>query len=476
MGKISAIFLILTIVVISIAVVQDSENFYPILYLLLLFLLTAVPALILFKKGISLGTALIIFPTLLVSLSIFLGMGLFNIYAYIDGSLFYNLSLEFIKKAAILVLLGNLSMWLGFFWPASRRAGEKLGSKILVWTSFNTRPKTELIWSAFFIGIFTRIYLIKAGIGGYFSDESLRVAAWPYIQFLLLLESLSTLSLVAYFCVQICNLNRPKWHVFGWMLFIELITLMFIGFKGQVVYRFFYLAIAYTFITKKFNTKLIVAGILVIILITPINLRVRDQFQSGMIGIGEMSDIQRAFFHAAEELSVDNTIENIASTCEFIMRSSSSFQIFTMVMQYVDRTGIKFYGKDYLTLFTWYIPRAIWPSKPVPHKGEWVTVEIYGRPAGSSTGQTVPGDLYMNFGTMGVIAGYFLLGFFQRSISIGLLKIESLRFIPIIPFIIFALAQPQSDLGPYLAGTIKNVIFNLIVLSQMFPKAKYPLT
>ena len=141
-----------------------------------------------------------------------------------------------------------------------------------------------------------------------------------------------------------------------------------------------------------------------------------------------------------------------------------------MVVQHCDKEGIRFFGQDYLSFLYWFIPRAIWPSKPIIQRGEWVTTEVFGFNVGSSTGQTVAGDFYMNFGVSGVIIGFFVLGFFQRVFSTALKKINSIRYIPLIPFVIFALAQVQSDVGPHFAGTIRNMIFYAIVLIYMFPR------
>lgn len=474
MGKISAICFFVAGVVVFARLPQGSIHFYPILYMLLLVSLTVVPMLIIKKREISFATGFIMFPTLLVSLdTFFLRQGLFNIFAYIDGSLFHRPLLKSIEKATVLVLIGNLTLWLGFFWPASRRAGERLGRKMHAWTSFDVSPRTDLIFLAFFIGIFARLLGIKLGVLGYFSALDLIKDASLYIEFLKLLESLSTLSVIAYFCVQLRQ-DMPKWLAFLAMFLIELVTLLFIGFKGQIIYRFFYLAVAYVFIRGKFYTSMVVAGILLLILITPINLGARAQFWEGGISVGKIGDIQKAFLHGGKRIfAAGGIMETMASSFETIIRYSAQLECLSVVVDYADRTGTRFYGKHYLHIFIWPIPRAIWPSKPVIDS-KWVAAEAYGlgRLATTSIAQTVPGDFYINFGLPAVVIGFFMFGALQRSVSTGLLQIVSLRFIPAIPAIVFTLAQPQSNLGPQIGGAIRNTIFNLIVLSLMFPKTK----
>jgi hypothetical protein len=64
-----------------------------------------------------------------------------------------------------------------------------------------------------------------------------------------------------------------------------------------------------------------------------------------------------------------------------------------------------------------FIPRFLWPEKPVIAKGAWfalrigqANVSIDGRIT-NSVNMTIPGELYLNFGWIGVIAGCALFGF-----------------------------------------------------------------
>jgi hypothetical protein len=63
-----------------------------------------------------------------------------------------------------------------------------------------------------------------------------------------------------------------------------------------------------------------------------------------------------------------------------------------------------------------FIPRFIWPEKPVIAKGSWFALRI-GQANVSADGQiqnsvnmTIPGELYLNFGWVGVVAGLLILG------------------------------------------------------------------
>ena len=56
------------------------------------------------------------------------------------------------------------------------------------------------------------------------------------------------------------------------------------------------------------------------------------------------------------------------------------------------------------------IPRSIWPEKPVIRIGLMVGQEIFNRPNDSGVPPGFVGELYMNFGKIGVAVGMFVLG------------------------------------------------------------------
>jgi hypothetical protein len=60
-------------------------------------------------------------------------------------------------------------------------------------------------------------------------------------------------------------------------------------------------------------------------------------------------------------------------------------------------------------LYAW-VPRVVWPEKPNVTRGDWFDYEVRGSKAPSSLGQTAPGELFWNFGIVGVTLGMMLIG------------------------------------------------------------------
>jgi hypothetical protein len=61
--------------------------------------------------------------------------------------------------------------------------------------------------------------------------------------------------------------------------------------------------------------------------------------------------------------------------------------------------------------FVWFVPRALWPGKPIMSTGSWYATTVLGwPPGGGEAAVTLPGDFYLNFGVVGVLVGMFLYG------------------------------------------------------------------
>jgi hypothetical protein len=79
----------------------------------------------------------------------------------------------------------------------------------------------------------------------------------------------------------------------------------------------------------------------------------------------------------------------------------------------VSRTGLQL-GNTIADLYYAFIPRILWPEKPIVSRGAWFTTYLGMAPreeeATTSTGMTAFGEWYWNFGIPGVVIGMFLTG------------------------------------------------------------------
>ena len=102
------------------------------------------------------------------------------------------------------------------------------------------------------------------------------------------------------------------------------------------------------------------------------------------------------------------------SVLAFVSRLTSFNQL-SQVANLTERDG--FYGGETLEYLGYaFIPRVLWPEKPVIAKGQWFAFQI-GRAWEIETGRytnsinmTIPGELYLNFGWLGLAVGCFAVG------------------------------------------------------------------
>jgi hypothetical protein len=87
----------------------------------------------------------------------------------------------------------------------------------------------------------------------------------------------------------------------------------------------------------------------------------------------------------------------------------------SQVVRLVDDSGYR--RGETLEYLTWvWIPRFVWPDKPTIAKGQWFASEIgqgFYLPSGAfsnSINMTIPGELYLNYGWLGIVVGCSLIG------------------------------------------------------------------
>jgi hypothetical protein len=119
-----------------------------------------------------------------------------------------------------------------------------------------------------------------------------------------------------------------------------------------------------------------------------------------------------------------------------------------------------------------YVPRLVWPGKPKFTIGQWVTDNFgFGPHIHSSTGSTWMGELYYNFGWMGIITGMALLGVWFRFLQESFLGIDAT--IPALLAGIVTILSLAAGVGGDLLGATNRVTFAVapIVLAHLVVRA-----
>ena len=137
----------------------------------------------------------------------------------------------------------------------------------------------------------------------------------------------------------------------------------------------------------------------------------------GAFGIARSggSGVERVMRTIEMEEGVPWEMQGTSAQRQNVVGRLTNFNQLSQIGRLVNEDG--FYDGETLEyLGVAFIPRFLWPEKPLIAKGSWFALRIgqaYTRTDGSpsnSVNMTVPGELYLNFGWLGVLLGAPLFG------------------------------------------------------------------
>lgn len=171
----------------------------------------------------------------------------------------------------------------------------------------------------------------------------------------------------------------------------------------------------------------------------------------------------REYFAVGEFVTVAGLLDPVsvwnALRVEFL-GNFIQLQTMSVLVEHVPRDLSYQFGKTYLSLLTMPIPRGIWPDKPLPSAG--VFTLAFWPNNWLNQGTSIPtggfGEMYLNFGYVGVLAGGALFGRVGRRILLA-----HQRF-PLDPRRALIYALFVAVLPHYVRGEISVIVTVLVLL------------
>lgn len=400
-----------------------------------------------------------------------LGLPLFSKYVYInpflDSSYWLNLAFFYI-------ILSIASLWLGY------------NTKIALWVLGRIKifhPKREkedavvklsYAFALYAIGLLARIYMINYGLYAYLGIANLNVSSLGLLQIMMHIEKFCTYALAILTISYFIKPSNAKRIMFALIMSLEIIFGFISGMKSHVIIPLLIVAIIYYY-TKRNTPKGILIGIILILIVSyPFSDTYRDFINKGAVDTTSI----KAIIEAIPDVMYDAYSEaTIGSIFNFGYQKSSSrlsmLESFSLIVKDLSQSGRFWYGKYYVYFpLLVLVPRIIWPNKPVIDIGLWFTQTYWNPIAISSTAITYPGDLYLNFGLVGVLLGMFVTGIIYRlvyewfKLNIGPLAL----FIYV--FIFLALTNYEGDFLGIYTGLIKQLMELIIIGYFVFGKKR----
>jgi Putative O-antigen polymerase len=148
-----------------------------------------------------------------------------------------------------------------------------------------------------------------------------------------------------------------------------------------------------------------------------------------------------------------------------------------VIIEHVRQTGHYLMGSSLAEVLYWFVPRGIWPGKP------YTFSYSFGRLFASYTGwggdafatTTVFGELYLNFGILGVVAGSFIFGVFARAIYAYLIgKVRTRSAIILYAICLIQLVEfTEGPIGAHVALMTSEVAPFLLLLYVTWAAASF---
>jgi hypothetical protein len=277
---------------------------------------------------------------------------------------------------------------------------------------------TVALYTATFV---TKLYLLNNQLYSYLTSADKYFGNLASMQVLNYISQLGAVALVIVAIERYRARHDPLWRItFVVVLSSELLWGLISGMKGLLLQNFIIVALVSSFVRGRLNLRWLVMPFFALVLIYPVSNAYRDIVrnspQQEVTSLGGAAEAARLAFIKARSTGPYGGYswrEGLNNTLQRMDLLTSVAQVLVLGPQ--ERSMVKGDAQWRMLPIYPFIPRFLWPSKPILDEGGRFTLalrESFGDPAkaGSSTAITYPGDLYLRFGLPGVLLGMFVLG------------------------------------------------------------------
>jgi hypothetical protein len=307
--------------------------------------------------------------------------------------------------AMFLVLIGMTAFWIG-----SLAVMKEIRLRFLPRSRKTSSRVAFMSATALVLGVGAKTVMWKVGLFSYLTDRSLLASSLWFINWLVIIGNLLNAALIVS-AIEVLG----KRSAGGFIKVVFWLSVVFsIGFgvisgiKGEILFPLLYLVLIYG-ITNKKIPKLAFLFPLLAVLIYPFENAYRANLGQGykaqvntIDGLGAV--LKKSF---DDTFSKKDTVAEEGFT-ETTSRLSDLTYVRDM-LSLPDPSLLNGDEKIWLAPIYPLVPRAVWPSKPIFNKGQRLSIAL-GRTENTSSAVPVIGDLYLMYGTFGVVVGLFLFG------------------------------------------------------------------
>ena len=374
-------------------------------------------------------------------------------------------------RAIFLVLLGFIGFWIGSL--AVRNEGTALFAPLTLeipgWRVF-------MVVAMLIFGSAGKVILWRSGLFAYAADPGQMASSAGSVQWLLLLTNLLNASLVVS-AIEVIG-KRSTNSFIKLAFWFSLMTLVgygaVSGMKAELFYPLASVVLVYGVTRGKFPRFAFLLPLLLIV-VYPFENAYRENLNQG---------------YRAQVNTLEGQRQVIVKTLSDVIKGaeSKSEVAATGLRDTVGRLSLLDYVHNVISLPSpsmlrgdekvWLapvyplVPRFLWKDKPVLNKGGRLAY-LLGVSSGSSAALTEIGDLYVMYGTSGVVAGMFVWGAFLQ-LSMNWIKGRNMSERNVFIYVMMApvLLNLEADVVGLIVATIQFGLFNVLCAYVVYGRSE----
>lgn len=340
------------------------------------------------------------------------------------------------SKVMLLVLLGALAMWLGYWSPLARSLATWLSKprwldRVL---RKNFDPRSGALGALVLVGLASRLVQIHLGVFGYSADYVRLLETASIRQYLTITDGLGKLALIIAALWYYSPDSPARAKVWLVALFTYEVCFGFLsGFKSEVVMPFVIVGFCKYLRAGRIPWRWVALVPLAIIaayaVIEPF--RVARYEETGFRGTSLTSIAETALVAAVTDRSETVDAEQIGVALQVLSRTTMTY-IASVGIEFADTRPLPdgspaFLQDIFLAPLYAVIPRALWESKESMRHGLWYRNEVIGIGGDETTSIGMSPFTYLYFagGGIAVALGFLALGILQRAWAERFLVSES---------------------------------------------------
>lgn len=458
------LFLAGSIIIFAVAVVSASGTILTYFLLLVLWFLLLMPL------GIGvLSKSRDIFELIyIISALYFLNFLLRSLYILNSPEILHTFNISIIHQTLICVILGFTFLLLGYysFIP-------KIICRLIPRPHFlaiTPQRAVVRIWLIYTVGILFRLLLFSRGFGFSILPQA-QGAELAFIHIMSLLEGFSLFGYALY-SIWVFSSGKSRSAFIPWLIMftIEICFAFVLGWKGAFIPLFLIPLIAYHYFRKRFSVRYIffavIIGFLVMTYIVFPVINTSRIFMAHVTGVPRsMKDVVSISVLVFDKLREYSEVDLLQVAWQPVMDRLIGFDhLYLIVRNVPERVNLQM-GRTFVNdFFLSWIPRFLWPEKPISNKGRWFTEAFWDVPPDDPVIKSIMniGDFYLNFHIIGVLFGMFFLGILYKIAHLYFIHYGGATVISVFIYIFVFLGFTRT--GMDLATLFLDILQNLFLL------------